>query len=379
VWYLLHLLIFGTRMPKDHSSILDSSELSLLKTANAEDSSVEDVPQPITGAGGGQVAVGKINWEDLNPVKLMCFTGISVVAETALTYPMWMVKTIAQTQTGDSGSSMTQIFKNIRGSGGFTNLYRGFGTYALLSLPSYTSYVALYNWSKSALGYQSGFQAEGGGDGQQGSTQQSSAAQKLAPMASGLFADFVSLVLYVPVDLCVQRMQVTATERTPLRTIAADIYRQHGLKGFYKGSAITVATSGVISGVWWVAYENLKKTFQQTVEQKDPKHKHKIVDSYMPQIVAGSLSSMLASTVANPLDVLKTRIQVMDLQTSMYQGFKDLIKQEGLWGTWKKGLAPKLLMVAPLGAISSFTYELVLYFSVKDPDAFKMKHEQSNQ
>lgn len=298
-------------------------------------------------------SLGKINWEDLNPFKLVALTSFSVICETGVTYPLWTIKTHQQVDSVAS-SSVRQAYRNLTAQGGVKQLYRGFGTYATCSIPSYAAYVTLYNYTKSALGFESGFKEN----------DCTWHVLALAPMVSGLLADIVSLSLYIPVDLCVQRLQV-ASKQTSLTSIASELYSQHGIRGFFKGSSATIATSGVISSVWWLSYENLKKAFQQKFEDKLPQHQQGPL-MYVPHVAAGAMSSIMASSLANPLDVLKTRIQVLDLQTSLWNGLKVLIREEGLLGAFKKGLTAKLLMVAPLGAISSFTYELVLFYSLKD-------------
>ncbi len=243
--------------------------------------------------------------------------------------------------------------------GGTRRFYKGYLGYVTLAFPSYAVYVVLYNWSKSALGFESGYKSEE-------EHLNGNAVERVAPLAAGLFADVVSLGIYIPIDLCAQRVQVAKSETSFVGEFKS-VYKKKGIPGFFQGSAATLAVSGLASSIWWLSYENLKKSFQETTAQS--RITNSFVLEYLPHIAAGSMSSMIAATCSNPLDVLKTRIQVLDMKTTLFQGMKQLVKEEGFFGTFRKGLAAKLMMVTPLGGISSFAYEMVLYYSqVKNKD-----------
>jgi hypothetical protein len=296
--------------------------------------------------------MGKLNWEDINAFKLCGFTGISLAAETAIVYPMWIIKTLHQISGAKSPLSVRDSFRTLWKEGGPRRFYKGYVGYVGLAFPSYAVYVVLYNWSKSALGFESGFHDN---DDQRH-------IASFVPLAAGFFADIASLAIYIPIDLCAQRLQVSKTPTTFVGEFR-NVYRKKGVPGFFQGSAATLAVSGLASSIWWLSYENLKKSFQESVEQSKFKNSH--VLEYGQHFAAGSISSIIAATCSNPLDVLKTRIQVLDMKVSLVDGMKQLIKEEGLFGTFRKGLAAKLLMVTPLGGISSFAYEMVLYYSRK--------------
>jgi hypothetical protein len=64
--------------------------------------------------------------------------------------------------------------------------------------------------------------------------------------------------------------------------------------------------------------------------------------------------------------VAKTRVQLSGSpEVTFRRVLKDVVMKEGLSGM-TRGIVPKMLYVAPLGALSSFTYEFVLWLSIKN-------------
>jgi hypothetical protein len=95
----------------------------------------------------------------------------------------------------------------------------------------------------------------------------------------------------------------------------------------------------------------------------------------LPQVGAGFIAGTMTSTIINPLDVVKTRLQVQDSQPlaqtqkiryrNILHGLIQLYYEEGVRGYFR-GLVPKLLSRGPLSALSSLLYEIVLHLSRND-------------
>ena len=95
-----------------------------------------------------------------------------------------------------------------------------------------------------------------------------------------------------------------------------------------------------------------------------------------PQLAAGFIAGTVTSSLINPLDVVKTRLQVQDSQSpstagkpkpyrNFVHGLRQVYVEEGVRG-YVRGLVPKLVSRGPLSAMSSLMYELVLYMSRMD-------------
>jgi solute carrier family 25, member 44 len=306
--------------------------------------------------------IGNVNWNDIYTSRLLFLTGVASSLEIAMTYPAWVIKTRQQVLLGRSSTSLSQelgrFYKS--GSSKFKEmtrfLFRGYGTYVSLALPSYMFYTTAYTWSKSELGYESGYRSS-----------DSFNVKSLVPVAAGLFADVFCLVTYVPVELVTQKLQV-ASENAKLKNIVGEILRKDGLVGFYKGFGATVITSGISSSIVWVTYENAKKVLQKSLISQDSSNN--FLKSSVASMMAGSLAFAASNIIVNPLDIVKTRMQVSEHAKGDMRAFKDgivkLFAEEGVKGAFSRGIGPKICSAIPLGALSSITYELILYLSRKD-------------
>ncbi|KAG9724043.1 hypothetical protein KCU59_g15887, partial [Aureobasidium melanogenum] len=88
--------------------------------------------------------------------------------------------------------------------------------------------------------------------------------QMIAGAAAGMSYNF----LFYPADTIKSRMQTEAVgallpgqKQKTFGSVARAVWRQHGLKGMYRGCGITVARSAPSSAIIFSIYEYLKKSF----------------------------------------------------------------------------------------------------------------------
>jgi solute carrier family 25 phosphate transporter 23/24/25/41 len=86
--------------------------------------------------------------------------------------------------------------------------------------------------------------------------------------------------------------------------------------------------------------------------------------------VAGSAASAVTTTLMNPIDVAKTRLQTQDyfsrgeiLYRTTAGALMHMVKHEG-FRSLGKGLLPSLMISVPSGALSIMIYECVKKLSV---------------
>ncbi|XP_032235901.1 mitochondrial glutamate carrier 1 isoform X2 [Nematostella vectensis] len=134
--------------------------------------------------------------------------------------------------------------------------------------------------------------------------------------------------------------------------IAKDLLLTKGISGIYKGLGATLARDIPFSCIYFplFAYLNLK-----SIDMHGGK----------PPLIyclgAGCLAGMTASVAVNPLDVIKTRLQLLNRPQGEpnYNGIIDCAKKiysnEGL-AAFYKGAVPRMIVIAPLFGIAQTVY-----------------------
>lgn len=142
------------------------------------------------------------------------------------------------------------------------------------------------------------------------------------------------------------------------------------MKGFYRGFGATIITYMPASGVWWFTYETLKPIlypFRPTEKWSGKEYGR----NYYCEILGGMAAGTITTTLFNPLEIVKTRLQTQvytqsgtKLYKNTFQGLKLLIEEEGL-SSLTKGLAARIISRLPLMGFFALVYEAILDFSKK--------------
>ena len=129
------------------------------------------------------------------------------------------------------------------------------------------------------------------------------------------------------------------------------IYRLDGLRGFYRG--LVPSLLGVSHGaIQFVVYEKLK------IYRHAQLHVPHDLNS-MDYVILSGLSKVVAGTATYPYQVVRSRLQIYDVERS-YHGLVDVVtqtmKHEGLAGFYR-GIGPNLLRVLPSTCVTFLVYE----------------------
>ena len=76
------------------------------------------------------------------------------------------------------------------------------------------------------------------------------------------------------------------------------VVKDIGVRGLYRGYSVSVMTYMPYDGIWWMTYGGLTNQF------------HIQPDNMLKQAGAGAVAGCIAATLTNPLDVVRTRVQV---------------------------------------------------------------------
>lgn len=200
---------------------------------------------------------------------------------------------------------------------------------------------------------------------------------------SGMAAETFACIVYVPVDIVKERLQVQhgaagsspeAKYRGSLDALK-QIIRYEGISGIYRGYAATLASYGPFSAFYFVFYERFKFWARQRAANKNGhiSDSSSLEDVEIPflQIVGCSASAgAIASWMTSPLDMAKLRLQVqrgglasssssVSVQVhyhSVVHCLRHVYKESGVAGLFR-GAGARVMHFAPAMAITMTSFE----------------------
>eukprot|EP00970_Alexandrium_tamarense_P011326 scaffold2449_cov188-Alexandrium_tamarense.AAC.24 len=213
----------------------------------------------------------------------------------------------------------------------------------------------------------------------------------LVHFASGVLAEAVACIIYVPVDVIKERMQVQqrvptaathATQNTQY-TGSLDAFQKivktEGMTGIYRGYGATLASFGPFSALYFMFYERCKAWSRDRLlsQSRDGIQINTPVDdgdlplAYLVGCSAGA--GALASWLTSPLDMAKLRLQVQrgraataagdstpSNQSVQYRGMMDCLqsayREDGVRALFR-GAGARVLHFAPATTITMTCYE----------------------
>ncbi|XP_077421044.1 solute carrier family 25 member 44-like [Vanacampus margaritifer] len=305
-----------------------------------------------------------IEWEDLDKKKFYSFGVFITLSIRATVYPATLIRTRLQVQRGKSLYSGTfDAFVKILRVEGVRGLYRGFmvNTFTLISGQAYITTYELVRKYVSKY----------------------SDDNTVKSVVAGGLASMVAQSITVPIDVVSQQLMmqgqgehlsrfrsnansVTGKPKRVFgqtRSIVGQIFAADGLPGFYRGALASLLTYIPNSAVWWPFYHFYAEQLSNLAPSNCP---HLVL-----QAMAGPLAAATASTVTNPMDVIRARVQV-EGRNSITETFRQLIKEEGFWGM-TKGLSARIISSTPTAIVMVVGYESLKKLSLR-PELVDSRH-----
>ncbi|XP_028298647.1 solute carrier family 25 member 44-like [Gouania willdenowi] len=305
-----------------------------------------------------------IEWEDLDKRKFYSFGVFMTMSIRATVYPATLIRTRLQVQKGKSlyGGTFDAFFKILRAEG-VRGLYRGFmvNTFTLISGQAYiTTYELVRKY-----------------------VSQYSDDNSVKSLVAGGSASLVAQSITVPIDVVSQQLMMQGAGQHltrfrldvqsesgkqkkvfgQTRNIMAQIFAADGFRGFYRGYIASLLTYIPNSAVWWPFYHFYAEQLSNLAPSDCP---HLLL-----QAMAGPLAAATASTVTNPMDVVRARVQV-EGKTSVTETFRQLIREEGVWGL-TKGLSARIISSTPTAIVMVVGYESLKKLSLR-PELVDSRH-----
>ncbi|KAM9860395.1 solute carrier family 25 member 44-like isoform 1-T1 [Aulostomus maculatus] len=306
-----------------------------------------------------------IEWEDMDKRKFYSFGVFLTLAIRATVYPATLIRTRLQVQKGKSlyNGTFDAFFKILRAEG-IRGLYRGF-LVNCVTLVSGQAYITTYELVRKYVS-------------------QYSDDNVVKSLVAGGWASLVGQSITVPIDVVSQQLMMQGKGARHLtrfrlhpgaesakpqnvfgqtRSIVVQIFAADGFRGFYRGYVASLLTYIPNSAFWWPFYHFYTERLSNLAPSSCP---HLIL-----QAVAGPLAAASASTLTNPMDVVRARVQV-EGRTSVTETFKQLIREEGFWGL-TKGLSARIISATPTAIVMVVGYETLKKLSLR-PELVETRH-----
>lgn len=306
-----------------------------------------------------------IKWSMIDKRTYFPLTIANMFAIRSLLYPLTLVRTRLQVQV-----TKAQLYRGtfhalakISRLEGYAALYKGFGVNSFQIFP-HVLYITSFEKTR-----------------QQVSTLTNNIY--LIAFAGGGLSAILAQSLSVPIDVISQHMQLVGQRGNPNqinsslghvdRIIVPDrmgnastlkvakylgntIYRSEGLKGFYRGYLLSTCQVSVNSALWWPFYYFYQSQFRLLLPDQLP--------TLFIQCLCGPFSSLSANILTNPLDVVRTRMQLTKRRHTSIQVLR-LVWQEERWKMFWKGLTARLSYSCFYSFFIILGYETVKKASLK--------------
>jgi len=266
---------------------------------------------------------------------------IAGVSEILTFYPLDVVKTRMQLETGKSKDGLVGTLRNIVKDEGVGRLYRGLVPPLLLEAPKRAvKFAANDFWGKAFMNLY-------------GESKMNQNLSILTGCSAGATESFV----VVPFELVKIKLQdKTSAFKGPI-DVVKHVIRKEGLLGLYVGMESTFWRQVYWSGGYFGCIHQAK-----TLLRKPDSPQAQLMNNF----VSGAIGGFVGTALNTPFDVVKSRIQgaenipgIMPKYNWTYPALVTIAREEGLVALYK-GFVPKVLRLAPGGGILLLVVEFTL-------------------
>ena len=349
-------------------------------------------------SGGVGVGVGKhprppgdVDFDNLDKTKFFLGGAALFSGVTTCLYPLTVIKTRQMVGDGVVGGGRNNgafaVARDVIKTRGVAGLYRGLGTVVVGTLPIRAVYLSTLEMTKARA-------------------RDACVALDLPPMAHGLadaaggaVASSLSQILGVPVDVLAQRQMVQGVsvragvhgETRELRGYENGFHalretlKKEGVRGMYRGFGASVMTLVPSSALWWGFYGTYQRVIWSFVpaemggervsgdSDSEPKALPPAESTVMGvQIFSGAFAGMSSGFLTTPLDIVKTRLQVLSGQPggeahTFGSTARAMYKEHGLGG-FLRGVRPRMTSVSIWGTTMVTAYEFLKRLASAEDD-----------
>ena len=188
----------------------------------------------------------------------------------------------------------------------------------------------------------------------------SSALPKLgnvANLATGAFARVAAGLIVNPVTVLKVRYESSHYSYTSLAGAVRDIVAKEGPRGFFAGFGVTAVRDAPYAGLYLLLYEQSKAHLSNL---SSGNQLSTTSGSATINFVSGLIAAVSATTMTNPFDAIKTRIQLApDRYRNMVNAARLMLRDEGIRSMFS-GLSLRLGRKAISSALTWTVYEEIV-------------------
>jgi len=328
-----------------------------------------------------------IEWSEIDQTRFYTIgTGVYSVL-TAMLHPLSVVKIRQQSlhQSRSNASEMTKhaahqsssSFRNIiQSRAGVYGLFRGLPVVLTCAVPARAVYIGTLETSREYIAQLLKREKD----------HQSSILNTfyisdsiIASASSGLAGGIAAVsaqVLIVPMDVISQRQIVQCLDEEHaigVRELVRDITRVEGLRGLYRGFALSLFGSLPGGAAWWATYGGCQHELHSLFDNAPSAANYPNLQWFSIHLFSCVSAAISSATLTQPLDVIKTRLQVASgtSSPSFEKIALDLIRENGnVMSNLYRGYLPRITHISLWGTVLSGAYEYLKYISrVEQPAA----------
>lgn len=186
-------------------------------------------------------------------------------------------------------------------------------------------------------------------------------------VVTAVFAQALAGVVYCPIDIVKQAVQTSSIMHgnqvlSPTQA-AQNIWVAQGLRGFYRGFLAMNALWMPWNLIYLTMYEASKRrAYEWKIGQRSSKRGEG--DGLPPWVypVCSSSCAAVAAIVTHPIDVVKTRLQVISARSGKAPSSIEVVRE--LWGSqglagFRRGMSARVMTMCLGTSFSWFVYETV--------------------
>jgi len=261
------------------------------------------------------------------------------------------------------GRGFTGVIREVINTDGFRGFYRGYKLAIVTSIPINALYFSSFRFFQRHLSSSSASHADGINGAEaivKNNGDHDASSGFVADSLAGLSAELLAALFWTPTDVLKQRMQVdlgsTNSSHHSNFNGALDLCKQLGIRGLYRGYILSVFVWGPFSSLYFATYEALRARLGRREGSSSSPSPH---NRFYVSLVSGVLAGAAAGAATQPLDCVRTRMQVSARGTEgkgAVRIVQEILASEGISALFR-GTFARVLWLAPGCGISLAVFE----------------------